>query len=246
MQEKDLKTTTRQRIIIIIIAAALFLSTMTIYILIVLNGSQKSSDKQLDAQIAELQTQLTKQKAELEKEEKALSGKYLDTLLKYKKSQVKAYNSAKVTAAGLKTKDLQEGEGEKLDTKNSYYAYYVGWCADGSVFDSSFDNANTPSKLKSPFEASYKSNVFAGWKEGVLGMKIGGMREIAMPGELGGGNAQEICGGKNKPLKFIVLAIKPEEKFIKLSQNYHIISYKLQMLYNQKTKQNSGAGAAIQ
>ena len=246
MQEKDLKTTTKQRIIIMIIAAALFFSTMTIYILIVLNGSQKNSDTQLDAQITETQAQLAKQKEALSQEEKTLSGKYLDTLLKYKKSQVKAYNSAKVTAAGLKTKDLQEGDGEKLDTKNSYYAYYVGWCADGSVFDSSFDNVDNPTKLKSPFEASYKSNVFAGWKEGVLGMKIGGVREIAMPGELGGGDAQEICGGKNKPLKFVVLAIKPEDKFVKLSQNYRLTSYKLQTLYSKKAQQNAGTGVTAQ
>ena len=50
-----------------------------------------------------------------------------------------------------------------------------------------------------------------GWNQGVSGMKINGIREITIPGELAYGDSMEICGGTNKPLKFIVMAKAKED-----------------------------------
>ena len=47
--------------------------------------------------------------------------------------------------------------------------------------------------------------------EGVKGMKLGGIRRITMPGEMAYGDSMEICGGYNKPLRFMVMAIPKEE-----------------------------------
>ena len=46
------------------------------------------------------------------------------------------------------------------------------------------------------------------WNTGVVGMKIGGVREIQIPGELAYGSSREICGTTNSPLKFVVMAIE--------------------------------------
>ena len=42
-------------------------------------------------------------------------------------------------------------------------------------------------------------------------MKLGGIRRITMPGEMAYGDSMEICGGYNKPLRFMVMAIPKEE-----------------------------------
>ena len=50
-----------------------------------------------------------------------------------------------------------------------------------------------------------------GWNDGVVGMKIGGIREITIPGELAYGDSREICGATNSPLKFIILPVTDEK-----------------------------------
>jgi hypothetical protein len=57
-----------------------------------------------------------------------------------------------------------------------------------------------------------------GWNEGIKGMRIDGIREITVPGELAYGDSMEICGGKNKPLKFIVMAKAKEEPLKSLAE----------------------------
>ncbi len=56
-----------------------------------------------------------------------------------------------------------------------------------------------------------------GWTQGVKGMRIGGVREITIPGKLAYGDSMEICGGKNKPLKFIVMAVENTKERKELS-----------------------------
>ena len=50
-----------------------------------------------------------------------------------------------------------------------------------------------------------------GWNKGVEGMKVGGIRRITVPGELAYGDSMEICGGYNKPLRFIVMAVEKKD-----------------------------------
>ena len=71
-------------------------------------------------------------------------------------------------------------------------------------------------------------------------MKLGGIREITVPGELAYGDQMEICGGYNKPLKFLVLAVanedplktaseEMEQAFMKLRYAQNGIDYDTQM-----------------
>ena len=204
MDPKSLKTSWRQRVIIIIIAILLLGSTIATYAAIVIsnnNGSNTSTK--------ELENQYTDKQAEINTYAVTLSDKYFDTFSKFR-SEVKAYNADAANSVGIRTRDLLEGTGRELATGDlEYYAYYIGFCPDESIFDSSFNDKDNPTQLIVPIYAA--QGLIEGWNLGVVGMKIGGVREIQMPGEKAYGETREICGTTNSPLKFIVMAIEDEK-----------------------------------
>ena len=228
MEEKTLKTSWKQRVAIIIVAVLLLGSVVLTYMLVVLNGNS-SSDTSSEAQIAELTEEYQQKSEEIEAAAKPLSDKYFDEFVKYK-SEVKSYNSANANAAGLETKDLKEGTGRTLtEGDTDYAAYYIGWCADGSIFDSSFNDNEDPTSLKAPLDAGI--GLIEGWNQGVIGMKLGGVRQISMSGALAYGDTQEICGGTNSPLKFVVFAMEPDAKIKELNEELDDIYMRLYYAY---------------
>lgn len=228
MDNKELKTSWPQRIVILVIAILLVGSIFLSYIFIVLsnNDSPKTTD---DAEITKLTEEYDAKSAEIEEAAKPLSERYFKDFSKYK-ANTKAYNANDVQSAGLKTKDLKAGTGKALteDDKN-YLAYYIGWCPDGTIFESSFNDNENPTSLKTPIDASI--GLIDGWEQGVIGMKLGGVRELDIPGELAYGETKEICGTTNSPLKFIVQAIEPDETLTKLNQELDDIYLQLYYAY---------------
>ena len=79
--------------------------------------------------------------------------------------------------------------------------------ADESIFDSSYNDNSNPTAFAKILNASL--GMIEGWNLGVEGMRIDGIRVITVPGELAYGDQMEICGGTNKPLKFMIM---PKEK----------------------------------
>lgn len=70
----------------------------------------------------------------------------------------------------------------------------------------------------------------------MIGMKLGGIREITVSGELAYGSSREICGGYNKPLKFLVMPVENvdplktaaaelDKAYLKLQYAYYGIDY---------------------
>ena len=85
------------------------------------------------------------------------------------------------TASGLKYRDLQAGTGEEARSGQVAVVHYTGWLVDGSKFDSSHDR-------NAPFEFPLGGGrVIKGWDEGVQGMKVGGVRRLVIPPDLGYG-----------------------------------------------------------
>lgn len=209
MQEKELRTSTKQRIVIIVIAILTLVSTILAYLLIVLAGNKSENNVADDPELVALEEEYNAKQSEYNEYSATLASQYFDEFNSYR-SQVKAYNATTANSDGLKTVDLKEGTGRELaEDDTDYFAYYIGWCADESVFDSSFNDSDSPTTLNAPLYAGV--GLIEGWNQGVLGMKIGGVREISIPAELAYGDTQEICGGTNSPLKFIVMPITDEQ-----------------------------------
>lgn len=89
---------------------------------------------------------------------------------------------------GLIINDLVEGEGAEASAGQTVEVHYTGWLFHpdnedhkGRKFDSSVDRGETFS-----FRLG-GGQVIQGWDEGFAGMKIGGMRRLTIPPEMGYG-----------------------------------------------------------
>lgn len=214
MDEKELKTSGKQRFFIILIAVLMLGSVIASYAAIVINGNKSSSsdtDAKIDeAKIAEYEEAYDKIQAEFSSATKSDYDKFIAY-----KSNIKAYNEASANSSGIQTTDLVKGTGEKItDDNTNYLAYYVGWCADETVFDSSFDDKDNPTAFAKILDPSL--GMIEGWTLGVDGMRIEGIREITMPSELAYKD-QDIACGANKPLKFLVYLKEKTDELSKLS-----------------------------
>ena len=190
-------TQKRQRIGIWIIAIVLTIGTVAGFIAMIMAPQNQAADQ------ARLQKIQSDYQAKVTAQADKLSDKYYDTFAKYKSypSKFDAKSVKKVT-----TKDLKKGTGKTIAKDTTYSAYYIGWTPKGTVFEQSIDGK----KLSAPIPGG---NLIEGWNEGVIGMKLGGVRLITIPagkayGEAGSGDKIP----PNTPLKFIVMAIpKPAD-----------------------------------
>jgi peptidylprolyl isomerase len=85
------------------------------------------------------------------------------------------------TASGLQYIDIKAGTGASPQTGQTCVVHYTGWLTNGQKFDSSKDK-NTPFSFQLG-----QGRVIKGWEEGVSTMKIGGMRKLIIPPQLGWG-----------------------------------------------------------
>ncbi len=89
--------------------------------------------------------------------------------------------STRTTASGLQIEDVTEGTGPAASSGTSVKVHYTGWLTSGKKFDSSKDRGQ-------PFSFRLGGGqVIRGWDEGVEGMKVGGVRKLTIPPELGYG-----------------------------------------------------------
>lgn len=228
MDQELLKTSTKQRIIIGAIAILMLGSMIASYAAIVLSRGN-GTDSDLDP---ELQAIVTKYESEYREKTSTLAEKsenYYNEFIGFK-SEVKAFNEVSANEGGVETRDLKVGNGRTLaDDDIDYLAYYIGWCPDETVFDSTFDNEDRPTKFSQILDPGV--GLIEGWNLGVAGMKLGGIREITIPGELAYGDSQEICGGYNKPIKFIVMAVEKSGELAQLADEISLIQTKIQYAY---------------
>ncbi len=86
------------------------------------------------------------------------------------------------TDSGLRYEDIECGEGEAAARGDHVTVHYVGTFEEGEQFDSS--------RGSEPFEFRIGvSGVIEGWHEGVAGMRVGGVRELTIPPQLGYGES---------------------------------------------------------
>jgi len=86
------------------------------------------------------------------------------------------------SASGLYTRDLTLGTGPAATSNSLVTVYYAGYLATGQLFDSRMSPSSPLSVQLGP-----NANIIKGWNEGVVGMKVGGVRQLIIPSELGYG-----------------------------------------------------------
>jgi peptidylprolyl isomerase len=101
-------------------------------------------------------------------------------------TNVKAHNwqlDAKLktikTHSGLKYQDISAGGGSCPKVGDTVLVDYVGWSANGRRFDTSLEKGREPL----PFVVG-RGKVIKGWDEGVMTMRIGGIRRLVIPSDL--------------------------------------------------------------
>jgi FKBP-type peptidyl-prolyl cis-trans isomerase FkpA len=85
------------------------------------------------------------------------------------------------TDSGLQIDDVTPGNGAEATAGQTVSVHYTGWLENGSKFDSSKDR-NDPFRFRLG-----AGQVIKGWDEGVAGMKVGGVRKLTIPANLGYG-----------------------------------------------------------
>jgi len=100
----------------------------------------------------------------------------------------------------LETVDVVEGDGPEAQSGDTVNVQYVGVnYSNGEQFDASWDSGQ-------PFEFQLGGgSVIPGWDEGIVGMKVGGRRELIIPPDLGyGAQGQPPDIPPNETLIFVV------------------------------------------
>ena len=184
-----------QRIGIWIITITMLVGTVGGFIAMMVAPGNEAKDQ------AELQRAQESYKAANTAE---LNDKYYSKFAEFG-SRVGVFEAGDVKELGKE--DLVEGDGAEVKDDTKFAVYYIGWNAKGEVFDQSIADG----KLKAPFAINGPANtaVIQGWKEGLVGMKIGSVRELTIPADKAYGSQGQ--GDKipaNAPLKFVIMAIE--------------------------------------
>jgi peptidylprolyl isomerase len=100
----------------------------------------------------------------------------------------------------LVIKDLKTGDGAEAKAGDQVSVQYVGVdYKTGTQFDASWDRGQP-----FPFQLG-SGQVIAGWDQGVVGMKVGGRRELIVPPDLAyGAQGQPPKIGPNATLVFVI------------------------------------------
>jgi FKBP-type peptidyl-prolyl cis-trans isomerase len=187
-----------QRIGIWIIAVVMLVGTIGSFVVMILANQNAQVDQE---QQNKAQAEYQKQMDEAKKKGVELSATYYPIFSEYKNAP--AVFDKDAVGDKVISRDIKQGDGAEIGKETKYQAYYIGWNPRGKSFDSSFEGE----ALKAPLDTN-QITLIPGWNEGVVGMKVGGVRELTIPSDLGYG---ETGSGDdippNTPIKFIVMII---------------------------------------
>jgi FKBP-type peptidyl-prolyl cis-trans isomerase len=108
------------------------------------------------------------------------------------------------TKDGLQYIDIKVGTGAEAKTGSTVLAEYTGWIqSTGKKFDSSFDHGGQPIQV-TPLGTA---QIIPGWNEGLIGMKVGGIRRLIIPPSLGFGSKAQGPIPANATLIFDVTVV---------------------------------------
>jgi len=100
----------------------------------------------------------------------------------------------------LKIEEIKVGTGAEAKPGDTVSVHYTGWLTDGTQFDSSKNSGQ-------PFEFQLgQGMVIKGWDVGVAGMKVGGIRKLTIPADMGYG--EQGAGGVIPPGATLVFEVE--------------------------------------
>ena len=105
------------------------------------------------------------------------------------------------TASGLKYIDIKVGNGAVPKTGQTVDVHYTGWLTDGKKFDSSKDKG-VPMTIQFGV-----TRLVSGFTEGLSTMKVGGVRKLIIPPQLGYG-PQAVGGGLIPPNSTLIFEVE--------------------------------------
>lgn len=190
-------TKNSQRIAIWAIAGVLVVGTLASFIAMMVAPGNEAKEK------AEIEAAQNEWNSQQEAQAKELSDKYLATFSQFT-SRVGQFSAEGVDE--LRTEDLKVGDGEEIKDDTSVSMYYIGWTPDGEVFDQSIEDGELIAPLAIA-DGPANAGVIEGWQKGLVGMKIGGVRELTIPSDMGYGETGSSNIEPDTPLKFVVMAI---------------------------------------
>src|SRR5262249_13318428 len=89
--------------------------------------------------------------------------------------------------SGLKVWELKVGEGNEVKDGSRVTVHYIGWLADGKMFESSRkESSNRATGIPATLGLA---QVIKGFREGMIGMKPGGVRRFFIPPDLAYGES---------------------------------------------------------
>ena len=101
-------------------------------------------------------------------------------------------------STGVLYRDAKLGTGDSLKVGTTAVVRYTGWLPDGTAFDSNRDS--------DPFSFRIGAGeVIEGWDDGLLGMRVGGTRQLVIPYQMGYG---EVGSGNIPPYATLVFLVE--------------------------------------
>jgi peptidylprolyl isomerase len=110
--------------------------------------------------------------------------------------------TVQTTSDGLQFVDLKVGDGATAQSGQKLSMQYTGWLQSNcQKFDSSRDRGQ-------PFSFTLgQGQVIKGWDEGIVGMKVNGVRKLIIPASLGYGASGQGSIPPNATLVFVVTLV---------------------------------------
>ncbi len=123
-------------------------------------------------------------------------------------SQFSQYDEYKTSDKYLRN-DIKVGTGAEVVSGKKIAVYYKGWLTDGQVFDQS--QTNEKGELQPFIFTPGAREVIGGWEEGILGMKVGGIRRLVLPPVAAYGEAGQGSIPPNSVLIFDIQLLEVEQ-----------------------------------
>ncbi len=102
------------------------------------------------------------------------------------------------TGSGVYVRDLRPGSGRAAARGMRVAVRYTGWLPDGTPVDST-----TAAEAPVAFRLGERE-VIGGWEQGLLGMRVGGRRQLVVPPRLGYGSRRVGAVPPNSVLVFAI------------------------------------------